>query len=92
MAIIAKFSVSGCSLEMYEDVLRELAATDVGAVPPGQTFHVCYGTRDNVQVIDIFDSRQALDDFGRTLGPILQRRGITADADVSEVFNILGPR
>jgi hypothetical protein len=92
MAIIAKFKVTGCSLETYETVLRELDAAGVGAVPPGQTYHVCYGSRDNVQVIDVFDSQQELDDFGKTLVPILQKHGITAEAEVSDVFNILGPR
>jgi hypothetical protein len=91
MAIIVKFSVSGCTVDKYEAVLRELDAIGVTASPPGQLFHVAYGTRDNVQVIDVFDAPQSLENFGKSLGPILAKYGIAATSEVSEVFNILGP-
>ena len=91
MAVIAKFKVSGCSLEKYEAVLRELEEAGIGPVPPGQLYHVSHGSRDNVQVIDVFDSPQSLENFGKVLVPILEKHGITADADVSEVFKIFGP-
>src|SRR2546426_970251 len=87
MAIIVKFSVSNDPAEKYEEVLRRLEA--VGAIaPPGQLFHVTYGSRDNLQVINIYDSPQSLDNFAKTLVPILNELGITAQPDVQEVYKI----
>ncbi len=90
MAILVKFSVSNDPAEKYEEVLRRLEAA--GAVlPAGQLFHVAYGSRDNLQVIDVFDSPESLDNFGKTLGPILGELGITTEPpDVQEVYKIQG--
>jgi hypothetical protein len=50
---------------------------------------VCYGARDNLQVIDLFDSPQSLEAFGKTLVPILQELGIEARPDAQELYNII---
>ena len=68
MAIIANFKVSGCTVDKYEAVLRELDAIGVGAAPKGQLYHVCYGSHDNLQVVDVFDSVASLDSFGKAWG------------------------
>ncbi len=88
MAIVVKFAVEGMSAEKYDTVLRRLEAAGAGA-PAGRLHHVCYGSRDNLQVIDVFDSPQSLEAFGRTLQPILQEMGIAAQADVQEVYKII---
>lgn len=85
MAIVVKFSVSGGSVEKYEAVLRELEATG-SLLPPGQLFHVSYGSRDNLQVINVYDSMQSFENFGKTLVPILDKLGIKSQPDVSEVY------
>jgi len=89
MAIIANFKVSGCTVDKYEAVLRELDAIGVGAAPKGQLFHVCYGSHDNLQVVDVFDSAASLDSFGKSLGPILAKHGITAVPEVNDVYKIM---
>jgi hypothetical protein len=87
MAIVVKFSVSNCSAEKYDEVLCRLEAA--GAVAPaGQLFHVSYGSRDNIQVIDVFDSQQSLENFGKTLVPILDEMGIKAQPEVHEAYKI----
>ncbi len=87
MAIVVKFSVSNDPVEKYEEVLRRLEAA--GAIaPPGQLFHVSYGSRDNLQVIDVFDSPQSLDSFAKTLVPILDEMGIKAQPDVQEAYKV----
>jgi len=88
MAIVVKFAVSGMSADQYEDVLRRLEAAGASA-PPGRLHHVSYGSRDNLQVIDIYDSPASLEAFGRTLQPILQEAGIAAQADVQEAYKII---
>ena len=88
MAIVVKFSVSGMSIEKYEAALRQLQAAGAGA-PPGRLYHVSYGARDNVQVIDVWDSQQALENFGKTLAPILDKLGIKSRPDVAEAYKII---
>jgi len=89
MAIIANFTVSGCTVDKYEAVLRELDAIGVGAAPKGQLYHVCYGSHDNLQVVEVFDSMGAFDSFGKALGPILAKHGITAVPEVNDVYKIM---
>ena len=62
MAIVVKFAVIGMSSEKYDAVLSRLEAEGAGA-PPGRLYHVSYGSRDNVQVIDVFESSQAFEAF-----------------------------
>ncbi len=87
MAIVVKFSVSNASAQKYEEVLRQLEAA--GAVAPaGQLFHVSYGSRDNLQVINVYDSPQSFESFGKTLVPILEKLGIKAQPEVHEAYKI----
>ncbi len=88
MAIVVKFAVTGMSVDKYEMALRRLEASGAGA-PPGRLHHVSYGSGDNLQVIDVFDSPQSLEAFGRTLQPILKELGIVAQPDVQEVYKVI---
>ena len=88
MALIAMFEVKGASSSKYEEVLRRL--TEMGQrVPDGQMYHVCYGDRQNLQVINVFESQAKLDAFGATIMPILQEMGIEAKPTVFEIYNII---
>jgi hypothetical protein len=88
MAIIVKFEVDGADSSKYDEVIRRLTA--IGQrVPDGQMYHICYGDRQRLQVIDVFESQAKLDAFGAKLMPILQEMGIEAKATVDEVYNII---
>ncbi len=89
MAIIVKFSVSNCTAEKYDEVLDRLEAAGALA-PAGQLFHVCYASRDNIEVIDVFDSPQSLENFGKVLEPILDEMGIKTQPEIDEVYKIQG--
>jgi len=89
MAIVVKFTVSNCSAEKYDEVLRRLEAAGALA-PAGQLFHVSYGSRDNIQVIDVFDSQQSMENFGKVLVPILDQMDIKAQPEVHEAYKIQG--
>jgi hypothetical protein len=52
-------------------------------------YHICYGDRQRLQVIDVFQSQAKLDAFGAKLMPILQEMGIEAKATVDEIYNII---
>ena len=88
MAIVVMFEVDGATSAKYDEVIRRL--TDIGQrVPDGQLYHVCYGDRQRLQVIDVFDSQAKLDAFGAKLMPILQEMGIEAKPTVFEIYNII---
>ena len=40
-------------------------------------------------MIDVFDSQQSFDAFGKTLLPILGEMGITAQPEIQEVYKIM---
>ena len=86
MAIVAMFEVNGVTSSKYEEVIRRL--TEIGQrVPDGQLYHICYGDRQRLQVIDVFASQATLDAFGAKLMPILQDLGIEAKPTVFEIYN-----
>ena len=88
MAIVALFEVNGATSLKYDEVVRRLTA--IGQkVPDGQMYHVCYGDRQRLQVINVFESQSKLDAFGAKLMPILQEMGIEAKPAVFEVYNII---
>jgi hypothetical protein len=88
MAIVAIFEVKGATSSKYDEVIRRL--TKIGQrVPDGQMYHICYGDKQRLQVINVFESPAKLDAFGAKLMPILQEMGIEATPTVSEVYNII---
>ena len=89
MAIVAMFEVNGATSSKYDEVIRRL--TEIGQrVPDGQMYHICYGDRQRLQVIDVFESQATLDTFGVKLMPILRDMDIEAKPTVFEIFNIIG--
>ena len=87
MARVALFEVKGVDSSKYDEIIRRLK--EIGQwVPDGQMYHICYGDRQNLQVIDVFESQAELDAFGAKLMPILQEMGIVAKPSVFEVYNI----
>jgi hypothetical protein len=91
MAIVALFEVDGADSSKYDEVIRRL--TEIGQrVPDGQLYHICYGDRQSLQVIDVFESQAKLDAFGAKLMPILQEMGIKAKPTIFEVYNIIEGR
>lgn len=88
MAIVAKFSLSNMTAKNYDLVLKRLEAAGQGA-PAGRLHHVSYGAHDNLQVIDVFDSPQSMENFGKTLVPILQELGVTAVPQIEPVYKII---
>lgn len=87
MAILVKFAVHGMTASAYDDVIAQLASAGAGA-PKGRLYHVAFGSKDDLQVIDVYDSPASFEAFGRTLVPILTERKIRLGApEVLEVHN-----
>jgi hypothetical protein len=88
MAILVMFEVNGANSSKYDEVIRRLTAIGQ-TVPDGQLYHVCYGDRQRLQVINVFESPTKLDAFGAKLAPILQDMGIEAKPTFFEIYNII---
>lgn len=89
MAIVVLFSPKGMDQAKYADILRRLEAAGAGA-PPGRLHHSCYGPKEALRVIDVFDTPANFEAFGETLIPILTQVGVdVGKPDVAEVHNII---
>jgi hypothetical protein len=77
------------SAAQYDDVIERLEAAGAGA-PPGRLYHVCFGSGDRLRVVDVWESQEAFDAFGRTLMPILQGVGVDpGQPEVAPVHNTI---
>lgn len=76
MAIAVVFEAPGMAAEQYDRALKDLEAAGEGA-PPGRLYHVAAPKDGGWLVVDVWDSQEALDRFGQTLMPILQKAGVT---------------
>lgn len=88
MAIIVHFAVEGMNETKYGEILRRLEKAGAGA-PRGRLHHVCYGPKDALIVVDIYDTAQSFEEFGKTLVPILSEMGVRATPDIRPVHNII---
>ncbi len=88
MPIAVIFTPSSLSTEQYHQAIERLEAAGAGS-PPERLYHVAFGT-DNVRSLDVWESQEALEAFGRTLVPILDELGVAPPAmDVSPVENVI---
>jgi len=86
MPIIVHFSPVGMDAAQYEHVLDLLRDKGLGA-PAGRLSHTCYGTADNLRVVDVYDSPQSFETFGQTLVPLLVEHGIDIGQPVVETVH-----
>ena len=75
MAIGLYFTDGQFSRREYDQALRRLEDAGAGA-PAGRTFHVALETNGEINVFDIWESREAFEAFGATLIPILTELGV----------------
>ena len=89
MALGFYFVNKGLTPKKYEEALRQLEAAGAGA-PEGRIYHVALENDGEIQVLDIWESQEALDAFGATLVPVLTGLGIElSEPMVSRVHNVI---
>jgi hypothetical protein len=70
----------------------EMVADAAGAAPAGRLYHVCFGTGDKLQIIDIWRSQAEWDAFSEIVMKVSQELGLEiASLDVEPVHNIITP-
>ncbi|MEK6300405.1 MAG: hypothetical protein AABO41_06755 [Acidobacteriota bacterium] len=89
MAITVRFTPKSMSAAKYDECIRRLEQAGAGA-PKGRLYHVCYGSKDDVRVFDVWESSESFDEFGQKLTPILQELSIDPGTpEISEVHKII---
>jgi hypothetical protein len=77
MAISFYLAPSSFTRDQYDETMSRLETAGAGS-PEGRTYHVALDTNGNIQVFDIWESQEASEAFGATLGPILSDLGVDA--------------
>jgi hypothetical protein len=83
------FTPGSFSTATYDEALSKLEAAGAGA-PAGRLYHFALETDGQIQVFDVWDSRESFDAFGKTLVPIMTGLGAEpGEPMVSKVHNII---
>ena len=91
MSILTVFRLSTMTAEKYGVAIRGLEAAGQGK-PKGRQFHVaCRQDDGSIVVTDVWESPELLQEFGKTLVPVLEKAGVTpVEPEVSQVVGIIG--
>jgi hypothetical protein len=89
MSIVVRYHPASLTAEQYDASTRQLEEAGVQWPPDGLDYHVCFGTDGNLNVSEIWDSREQWAAFGERLMPVLADAGIefSAEPDVFEVHS-----
>ena len=70
----------------------EMVADAAGAAPAGRLYHVCFGTGDKLQVIDVWKSQAEWDDFSQYVAKASEQLGVkVASINIEPVQDIITP-
>ena len=88
MAVCLIFDAPGGTQAQYDQVRNEVAPGDVP--PPGATYHAAGPTENGWYVVEVWDSREALESFAtEILPPALARAGLSGQPRILEVARIM---
>ena len=87
MSIVVRFHPVSMTAEQYDATTSKLEAAGVQWPPDGLDHHVCFGTKGNLMVSEIWDSREQWEAFSERVVPMLAAAGIEFSRE-PEVFEI----
>ena len=90
MSILTVFNLSTMNAEKYNKTIHGLEAAGQGK-PKGRLYHIATPKEDgSIIVTDIWESSESLDEFGKTLIPVLSKAGVTpVEPKVYPVLNVI---
>jgi hypothetical protein len=90
MSIITVFNLTTMTTEKYNQAIRGLDAAGQGK-PKGRLYHVAARQEDGSTIVtDIWESAALLEEFGKTLIPVLNKAGVTpVEPKVYPVLNVI---
>jgi hypothetical protein len=87
--IVATFNIVGFTPEQYKQTLKDLDAAGKEK-SAGRVNHVAGQQKDGLLIIDVWESQEALDEFSKTLIPILLKNGVKpAQPTIIPLHNII---
>ncbi len=89
MSIVVRFKPTSLTAETYDESTRQLEEAGVERRPDGLDYHVCFGIDGNLQVSEIWDSREQFEAFGERLRlmPVLAELAIEFSGP-PEIFDV----
>ena len=97
IVLLLKFELAVMSAETYDHLVVMLEEAGAGS-PPGRLYHVAYGPKDRLKVVDVWDSPPDMgpgqfQEFADTLVPTLKELGVVLqEPDVHRVHSIIKPQ
>ena len=89
MAIVIKFKHQGFTENKYHEAIKQLESSGQGN-PKGRIYHICYGDSNEVDILDVWESMEDFEAFGKTLIPILTSLGVKLlPPNIQEIFGIV---
>ena len=89
MAIVIKFKHAGFTKAKYNEAIKQLEAVGQGN-PKGRSYHVSYGDSNGVDILDVWESMEDFEAFGKILIPILNTLSIDlGQPDIQKIFGII---
>jgi hypothetical protein len=90
MPILTVFNLTSMNAEKYNRVIGDLEAAGQGK-PKGRMYHIASRQEDGSFVVtDVWASADLLDEFGKTLIPVLKNAGVTpVEPKVQPVHNVI---
>ena len=90
MSVVVRFNPKSLTAEKYDETVERLKADGLWFAD-GCTYHVCFGSPGELNVSEIWDSREQLDAFAERLMPVLSELGIefSGGPEIFEVHSIV---
>jgi predicted transcriptional regulator len=87
--VVAQFDIAGFTAQQYSKTLKDLESAGLGH-PKGRLYHIAVQKGKGMLVTDVWESEKALEDFSKTLIPVLEKNGVTpAKPTLLPIYNIL---
>lgn len=90
MRVLIHYSPASLTAEQYDEATRLIQ--EIEFPPEGLEYHVCFGSDGQLQITEIWASREQLEAFGQWLRPVLSRVGIDpGKPEVLEIHRVRRP-
>jgi len=90
MAVAVLIDLPAVTAEIYDAVIKDMNLG--GKVPENAIFHVAGPHEGGWRVVDVWESREAFDQFSRDqITPLLQKHGVSGPPNIQmwDVHNVL---
>jgi hypothetical protein len=89
-SVVVRYSLASLTAEQYDEAIRLIR--DAGPWPPeGLEYHVCFGSNGDLQITEVWTSRERLEAFRQWLRPVVSRIGRDlGEPEVLEIYSAIG--